>query len=551
MNSSQLCHIFRFSRPAAKRTKRGKVPYTIHPHSGGRFARVASAGFTLVEVLVAMVILLIGIWTLAVAFPKLLGVIGTQEKRTEIGRQAQRTLDQLTRYPNDLPLGIAGDRRLLYDADPTRGPADIDATGKPEDPSISDFAITPPNARDDMIEVIGERFTVSAPPAGGSPTPVYVFRQGLADVTAGITVYRLYPVTEGPDFTIDYDTGLVTTSVAEAIEITYAWVDDLGNEICHVNAEVVGNNESVDAASINNADHRFAGIVEGSVHGVGRSDLSPAVVWPLPSSGAYWLDANGAKVFLHPDDTGLNMGVDYTLLTEPARNGRRALIMTEEHRIVSLPQTITLVASHIDETPLPVDLGGPTTSILAVNVGSGELYWEGNGLELADAAKGEVRLPAASAAASAIGSDLRFYYTTLDQDLISVQIAPATFVDWNIADAVGDDSLLYRSYEAVPNAVDPALTDLLFYPCNAGHTVNVKYKTTGGPNTVTADSGELYTISTEPYPDGHPYQWYHHITLNEPNVDEIIAVTGESLKAIAWWRAPNGRLERLEINTVR
>ncbi len=242
-------------------------------------------------------------------------------------------------------------------------------------------------------------------------------------------------------------------------------------------------------------------------------------------------------MFLHPDDAGRTLRVDYALLTEPVRNDRRALIMSEEHRIISIPQTITLVSSHIDALALPVALN---TNILAVDLNTGNVYSEGSGLDwLGDdpLSKGEITVGDSSPAPE-IGHDVRFYYVTLDQDMISVQIAPATFVDDNVASA--DD--LYRSYLAAPDVVDPAYTALLFYACNAGHTVTVDYRYSAG-GTIFTVNGEMHTISTEP---GN-----HYITLNWPDVTEIIAVKGESLQAIAWWRTPNGRLIRLDITRLR
>ncbi len=574
MNLSQFCNITLFSRPAARYTNKDRLLYSTTSSSGGRFAPRASAGFTLVEVLVAMVILLVGIWTLAVSFPKLLGVVATQEKRTEMARQADRTLDQLIRHPNDLPLATRGDSRLPDLSDPTLTPLEgIDATGSPEDPSITDFAITHPNARDDMIEVIGERFTVPAPlafPYG--PYPVYVFRQGLAEPGATV-VYQVFEATTGDrkpwQAKISVDSG-GTLSILQlpnnayigdpfALDpvtpwtayVSYAWVYDGHNPatdpVHYVNGEEVIDTGQVVAGALGH------NIVEGSLTGEVRA------YYDLAMAGIVQHESGALLAFL-ANFTGARLGVNYTLRTDPDyRHGRRALIMSEEHRIVSSPQTVTLVASHIDETFLPVDLNADTlyndTNILAVDLNTGYVYSEGSGLDwpAEDAtSKGQITV-GYSLPAPEIGHDLRFYYVTLDQDLISVQIAPATFVDVNIA-TLPD---LYRSYKAVPNAVDAALTDLLFYPCNAGHTVSVDYKYRTGPNTTVTVYDELHTISTELYPPGDPdIPEPHYVTLNpnDPNVeeiDEIIAVTGKSLQAIAWWRTPNGRLERLEINTVR
>ena len=525
MNLSQFCNIILFSKPAARHTNNDRLLYSTTSSSGGRFAPRASAGFTLVEVLVAMVILLVGIWTLAMGFPKLLGVVATQEKHTEMAQQAQRTINQLTRHSNDLPLGIAG-------------APDINATGKPEDPSISDFAITTLNARDDMIQVIGERFTVPAP-SPYAAGPVHVFRQGLA--TAGtVAVYneRQLPF----NFAVAAN-GTVNFDGAVLVEISYDWVESgAGGATHHVYREVIAAPNPVAAQFMGT----FGQVLPGTVEGIW---LSPLIVLPgpgLPGINEVIEDPSGAVLLFHPDRVGDRMRVNYVLRTEPLRYDRRALIMSEEHRIVSSPQTITLVGSHLDETPLPVDLDGDgfynDTSVLAVGLSTGELLAEGPGLSVLDAAAGEIEIAPDPVL---VGHDLRFYYVTLDQDMISVQIAPATFVDENIAIALADPSLLYRSYLAAPDLLDPAYTALLFYPCNAGHTVAVDYKYDNGSTIITVN-GEMHTVNTEPDSSG-----YHHITLNWATVTEIIAVKGKSLQAIAWWRTPNGRLERLEISTVR
>ncbi len=577
MNLSQFCNIVLFSKPAARHTNKDRLLYCTTSTSGGRFAPRASAGITLVEVLVAMVILLVGIWTVAVSFPKLLGVVATQEKRTEMARQAERTLTQLTRYPDDLPLAIRGDTFNLGPA----GAAAIDATSQPEDPTITDFAITRPNARDDIIEVIGERFTVPGPttPPFGS-LPVHIFRQGLAEPGATV-VYQIFKATTGAPKPsearisitsagfVDIVDGPATAYIADpnpvAITgwyayVSYAWVydghDPATDPVQYVNGEEVVDGGQVLAGALGH------NIVEGSLTGEVRAyyHLATAVIAQ---------DDTGAVLTFPPNFVGAQMGVNYTLRTAPTRNGRRALIMSEEHRIVSLPQTITLVASHIDdEVPLPVGLAADT-HVLAVDVNTGQVYWEypdgDDGLRVTtkelDGTDGwsqgtivvtrfvllepeeNPNLGEYAVPETAIGHDFRFYYVTLDQDLISVQIAPATFVDWNIADAAGDDSLFYRSYLAERDGGTGEYTGLLFfYPCNAGHTVTVDYEWYNGTTTKTAHH-EMHTISTEP---GN-----HYITLNWPNVTEISAVTGESLHAIAWWQAPNGRLIRLDIARLR
>ena len=562
------------SKPAAKCTTEYRLRHAIAPLFGGRFAPAPRSGFTLVEVLVAMAILLVGIWALAVGFPKLLGVIVLEEKRTEMAIQAQRTLDQLTRNRPDLPLAIRGDSFNTY-------PETIDANLLPADPDIADFTMTPPNSRDDMIEIIGERFTLAAPLAPPfvqvPPVPIHVFRQGLAEgwaegIDPALTVVREELDDLPPSFQIDV-AGNVTfdTGEADLAQISYDWVDGAAKTY-HVYDELVANGQQVYAAFV----PTFASIVLGTHDGIGLinfivgHDVPPAVLAPYQVSQ----HPSGALLRFHQDDVGARLRVSYTLRRGPRPLGpnpeplgpsptcRRGLIMTEEHRIVSRPQVITLVGSHIDDTvPLPVDLDGNTlyddTNLLAVDLNTGDIYAEGAGVEFAGedgAGAGRVQIDADPVA---VGHDVRFYYSTLDQDLVTIQIAPETFMDWNVLDAAINApvpvpeaaELFYRSYLAWPNFYNNTYRDLLFYPCNAGHTVTVTYDYDEGGNIFTAIS-EMHTISTDKGYNEN-YSELHTITLLHPNVEEITAVTGLSLKARAWWRAPNGRVERLDISTVR
>ncbi len=120
-------------------------------------------GLSLVEVLVAITILLVGVYAVASGFPRLLQTIDNNKVRTERTRDARAILDGWVDRASGLPFAIT------YDPDPDYDPT---TPAEPVDPT------TPPdldqlNARDDLYRVVGETFTlpryIGATPAGGGP----------------------------------------------------------------------------------------------------------------------------------------------------------------------------------------------------------------------------------------------------------------------------------------------------------------------------------------------------------------------------------------------
>ena len=73
---------------------------------GGR--RQARGAMTLIEVLVAMSLLLVGIWGVARGFPSLLRVARDEARRTEMSRLAQGLSQQLAADPAGLPALVYG-----------------------------------------------------------------------------------------------------------------------------------------------------------------------------------------------------------------------------------------------------------------------------------------------------------------------------------------------------------------------------------------------------------------------------------------------------------
>lgn len=548
-------------------------------------------GMTLVEVLVAMVILLVGIWAVAASFPKLFGVLALEEKRTEMSRLAERTVERLKTDPYALPLAIAG-------FPPPDAPY-IHPDSVPDDP---DVAMGAPNSRDDILWVNGESF-VAAP----DTLSVHVFNLGLAHSEATTVVYQLVPLAPG-DVTLDAN-GNVDASGApvllDLVELSYAWWMDADsdskvdpNEVHWVHGEVVApdldlSTPEVQAASVADeiiADNRCSAIgllqlILGSCANQGEYELGPQNTqllfrsYPSPTSEQtvtlrvyYQLlhyrndrrnlimmeDRAGAGVrsasltqaaatdatLLSVSHAGIfNVG-DHVWISSTTKDQYLGAIsaidannstitvtvaLTDDYAIgdkVSAPTTINLVGTGIDSSQaLPIS-DPPNAYVLAVDLNHPyHTYWQDNGIRVDDAGRGIITLELPVSVAS---HTFRFYYRTTDQDMITVQKAPSVFVEDAVAPPSGDEG--YRTYSRIANNV------LEFQPCVAGQTVAVDYTHNGGQLAV----GEMHTINASDYTT----------TLNNPNVESIIAVRGMSLKVRAWWRTQSGRLMHQDVDTI-
>ncbi len=472
---------------------------------------------TLVEVMVAMVILLVGVWAVAAAFPKLFGVLAGEEKRTEMSRLAEARVEQFKTDPYALPLSITG------------GPA-IHPNSVPDDP---DIASGDANSRDDILWVGGESFIVPA-------TQVHVFKLGLADWWVDIaasppfdTSTQVYQVQTLQSVTLNTSSGVLSLPGFDAAELSYTWRDTSGG-IHYVNGEIVHDTGTVRAKQLdlNNS------IVEGSPHGVGRIYFTVSTTLADLAPGVAVQDVYGATLLFDPADVGRRMRVDYWLRpetdsasfrysdTDPLRD----LIMVEDRQISSAPQRLNLVGTGIDHTR-PLFAFEPGAHMLAIDLNTGAPYRDGGyGIIIYDYGRGDIEVDAPGAE----GHTLRFYYRTIDQDTITIQKAPSTFLEYAVAPPSGEED--YRTYSHSAGV-------LTFQPCAAGQVVAVDYtwNDTSGPSDVIRTAvGEMHTINATD----------STIRLNNDNVLSIIAVRGMSLKVRAWWRTNTGRLSYFDVDTI-
>ncbi|MEI6502738.1 MAG: type II secretion system protein, partial [Armatimonadota bacterium] len=144
------------------------------------------AGMTLLEILVAMIVLLIGIFTVARGFPLLLQSVRGEGDKTAMSRLAEEAMARLSDNQSGLPEAITGGGSVSH----YTFAQDMTAPH------------TERNAQEDIIEVRGETFRVPAPyrTPGGAYTGApgwYALGQGPAAYTAGYpAVYMLVPLQE-------------------------------------------------------------------------------------------------------------------------------------------------------------------------------------------------------------------------------------------------------------------------------------------------------------------------------------------------------------------
>ena len=136
-------------------------------------------GMTLGELLVAMLVLLVGIWTVAAGFPRLAQTVVGEGERAAMTRLAERQAQQAADVIGG-PFAVVG-ATPAGPRDPTVLPwsRPWDYVHDADDPSTP----PPPNGMQNMLDVIGEVGQIPAIPAGADPatTPaVYVLRQGPA-----------------------------------------------------------------------------------------------------------------------------------------------------------------------------------------------------------------------------------------------------------------------------------------------------------------------------------------------------------------------------------
>lgn len=605
--------------------------------------RLTRRGMTLAEILIAMLVLLVGIYAVAKGFPTMLHSIRGEGDRTAMARLAEESLARLTDNQYGLPDAITGG-------------GDIPPDAFSEDLTEVHTAV---NAQEDMLEVRGETFRVPAPyrdTSGAVPAtnPArYVLGVGPTQVVNNgyPYVYMLVPLQEREDnpsalnpsdatnwFYADNAQGrvvvpsmVVTTEGGETrtwnvtgVVVDYAWTPSTiadGVATAHYVqnetplAFTVAGSEAT--ATVHPA--KLTGgcrLVPGQTRAWARIDFArePFGTTAPTSSGRFAVDQFGATLALHPQDAGLTLKVDYQLRnfykTGTDEDGnpiitRRELLMTEDRvieRRVDRTHTdgteftdVRLAIKGIEPDALFSDpdddadastnaagaalAGGQQVHVLAVDLLTGDTYYDGAGLALEDTNleppleagfdDGVVTVPLQDGSGNPepyLGHTWRFYYRTGQRHNLQVQKAPRAYVDSDTAasylesNAGLDQSteVDYRTYRLDHRASGTANRNIAVLEfgmwlsdgtwtsaeSNYGTTVAVNYAYSPDANIREYVWGELHTVPSDRF----------EVALNHATLDtrpiEILAVNGVSVRARGWWLARNGRQRQLAVETV-
>ena len=511
------------------------------------------SGLTLVELLVAMSILLIGIYAVASGFPALFGLVESERIRTEMSRSVEERLEQIKVAPYQLPEAVAGHgpegQLFLPDIYPEAVP------GEPD--------VLQANPRDDLTWVLGEIF--EAPGAQpGTAVGVYAFKMGparIADTSIPGDYLQVYELTRlerldeappggnvpGGYFFLSPDGFLYAPEDYAAAHVDYAWADVDG--VLHwVSDEVVGNrNFDAGALPVRAADvmePEFGNVLPEMTSARGRfgyevvvPDLSdpedPDLYPPVTlSERQVAIDPRyGATIALPAADAGRVFHVNYQLKMEPdfLGNMRRVALMTEEFEApIDRPYQHDLKLRLIeDERPLfgealdadiPLD---PPVYCLLLDLTTGMTWTDADEWVDLDMTTGRLRLnwehdEAPLTVGAAMGRQLRAYYRTIYEHTIAVQKAPAYFVEDVIAatyfnpDPELDESrnVDYRTYSVRRSVENEAYAELLFPASAVGQMIFVDYLIgevtgTGVFGIDQRIAGEMHVIRALPENDPH------------------------------------------------
>ncbi len=536
----------------------------------------ASSGMTLTELLVAMVILLVGVYTIVQGFPALFRNIEGERVRTEMARVAERTVERLKTNPEKVPEAITGH-------DPTSS-AVINPYSRPD----AAASVQAGNSHDDMRWILGEMIKAPAADVGdsvaaysfslgpaasdlvewpvGSGTFVWAMQGAVREVT-GLERLARAPAGAIPEgtFYIGQAGTLMVPSQYDAALVDYAWVDRAGY-VHYVWDEYVGAGTPVRATLVFPGPPEFANVLPGSCRARGVIEHYPVLVGSAAAvaPGTFILEQNfGATLLLHQSDFGRVLQIDYALKSEDDTNGsprRVPLVMEEVAAPTVEPYEVVLSFRGVDdenalytmdmsETALPANV-----FVLIVDTQSGATWTENNTFVTLDMLKGTVKLDwddasAPMTAAQARGRELRIYYRTLDRHNVEVMKAPRFFIEDVVAAtyyATGQgDAVDYREFSVTMQAVTPpapalpgTYATLTFPESMAGMAVSVDYLHGVAPPYARV-SNEFHVVDATSFT----------VVLTQPDVQAIVAVQGLTLKARGWWETQRGRLESLDIDT--
>ncbi len=528
-------------------------------------------GLTLVELLAAMIVLLVGVYAIAALFPKLSRSISDEETRTSMSRATQRLAEGYRSGELELPDATAP-HYTQVDA--------VEPGSSPDDPDSNLTGTNPLNSRDDFIEVYGERVTVPAPPTPGG-YPCYVPKLGLVDPSMVPVVHSFREMKEAyrdpganttprdGEFYLRTDGQFLFNGPGggnNGAIVYYDWVLP-GGIIRRANGELVPNSGSYVQAVAS----RGGRVVPGSVRAYARYPWACSFGPPATIAGRVcWVDATaGQSIYFPATAAGTKLRVDYRVRREDLQaegTSRRAKIMFEDKRVPSAPPyQIDLNFDGLsDEYPLVANaLDGTDIAdvwLLVVDLTDGATWvWDDNSdgtgaITEVDFSRGKFWMngsvvTGASGTARA-GHPIRIYYRTADEHTIQVQKAPTEFVEV--------DSLTHPANAYLPNwehrrfriGTQAAASGNYYYLCDfpaylEDQAVEVDYTYDAGDGQPTPVSNEVHVISDL----GDPNLGFGFV-LNHSNVMGLYEVTGASARIVGWWRTEDGRVSRFDVANI-
>ncbi|HJN14637.1 MAG TPA: hypothetical protein QGH10_04060 [Armatimonadota bacterium] len=369
------------------------------------------------ELLVAMMVLLVGIWVVAAKFPKLSALMRETAMADTQERKAEQKVEQAKSEPVSLPDMVAMyDPALVSALNPYGIPDGIPSWVDPATNLDWDSRLRPLNAVENMVNVVGETFRVPmAWPGAPGPAAPYFLKQGPAEQV--YAVYQPIPLTRDdelppasrqrphPGTFYMQDDGVIRSLLPQRdplgetfypvvpsnqswMEVSYDWVDGDGYRHRVTDELVLCQRLGLAPYQWNTAPVAAVADAGGSVlpHSVSATWRYYYRVLPLgtaPGAGppvAYVDWQFGHVLWFEAIEQGRTVAVDYRLQrvvnpsdpTDPD-TGRRVPLMSEVHRVPDEPSRIDtsdptnpteyqvqLTLGHLeDQIPLfSVDLSG-------------------------------------------------------------------------------------------------------------------------------------------------------------------------------------------------
>ncbi len=525
----------------------------------------SSSGMTLTELLVAMMILMIGIYAVVRGFPPLFRNIEVERVRTEMARLCENTIERLKTSPEMVPEAIAGhDPITLAVVNPytERDDALSVQTGNPHDDIrwILGMTIAAPAA--DVGQSVAVYPLALGPAASDQlPTSEWVM-QGAARELVSLERLNQAPAGAPPagTFYVDTDGVLDIPSAYTAGMVDYCWAEADGTAH-YVWDEYVFAGGTVRAASV----ATFANVVPSTCAARGATEYYPILCGTaadvVATNSIVLEQTYGALLLLPRSMAGATLQIDYALKAEDDTNGdprRTPMVMEEVPAPTVEPYQVDLKFRNLDdENPLyTTDVTGAALAndvyVLIVDTQNGRQWTNNDAFVTLDMVNGTLALdwthvPSPMTADQARGHELRIYYRTLDGHNVQVMRAPRFFVEDLVAanyHAAGQtDAVDYREFSASSASVAAGTITTLTLPASmAGMAVSVDYLY---DTDILVDAPYARVCNEVHVVDATTFT----VVLNQPDVEAIVAVQGLTLKVRGWWETQSGRVEKLDVDT--